>query len=71
MSQDLNQDKLNALAELLLIIQKVKEREVLCIKNGISYYKDLVFIYETSDDSYAINLINYLNEIGNTKAICQ
>ncbi len=71
MSQELNQDELNALADLLVISQKAKAREALCIKIGISYYKELGFIYESSDSSFAINLINHLNEVGNTKAICQ
>lgn len=39
MSQDLNQDELNELADLLLLSQKSKAREALCIKIGISYYK--------------------------------
>ncbi len=63
MSQDLNQDELNALAELLLISQKAKERKALCMKIGLSYYKDLEFIYESSASSFAINIINYLNKI--------
>jgi hypothetical protein len=71
MSTDLNQDELNELANLLVISQKAKAREALCIKIGISYYKDLGFIYEASDVSFAINLIHHLNEVGNTKAICK
>lgn len=71
MSQDLNQDELNELADLLLLSQKSKAREALCIKIGISYYKELGFIYESSDSSFAINLISHLNDVGNTKAICQ
>jgi hypothetical protein len=71
MSQDLNQDELNALAELLVISQKAKAREALCIKIGISYYQELGFIYESSESSFAINLIHHLNQVGNTKAICQ
>lgn len=71
MLQDLNQDELNELADLLLLSQKAKAREALCIKIGISFYKELGFIYESSDSSFAINLINHLNEVGNTKAICQ
>jgi len=71
MSQDLNQDELNAFADLLVISQKAKAREALCIKIGISYYKELGFMYESSEDSFAINLINHLNTVGNTKAICQ
>ncbi|MBR8840864.1 MAG: RICIN domain-containing protein [Stigonema ocellatum SAG 48.90 = DSM 106950] len=70
MSQYLNQDELNELAELLSFSPKVKAREALCIKIGISYYKELGFIYESSDSSFAINLISHLNEVGNTKAIC-
>jgi hypothetical protein len=71
MSQDLNQDELNVLAKLLLISQKAKAREALCIKIGISYYKQLGFIYDSSsEDSFVINLISYLNDIGDTKAIC-
>ena len=71
MPQDLTQDELNALADLLAISQKAKARESLCIKIGISYYKELGFIYESSDSSFSINIINHLNEVGNTKAICQ
>lgn len=63
--------ELNALADLLVISQKAKAREALCIKIGISYYNELGFVYESSEDSFAINLINYLNRVGNTKAICQ
>lgn len=71
MSQNLNQDELNVLAKLLLISQKAKAREALCIKIGISHYKQLGFIYESSsEDSFVINLISYLNDIGDTKAIC-
>jgi hypothetical protein len=71
MSQDLNQDELNELADLLVISQKAKAREALCIKIGISYYKELGFIHESSDSSFAINLINHLNDVGNTKALYQ
>ncbi|MDZ7957717.1 MAG: GUN4 domain-containing protein [Aulosira sp. DedQUE10] len=71
MSQELNQDDLNTLADLLVSSQKAKAREALCIKIGISYYKELGFIYESSDSSFAITLINHLNEVGNTKAICK
>ncbi|MHC5719452.1 MAG: CHAT domain-containing protein, partial [Nostoc sp.] len=71
MSQDLNQNELNELADLLVLSQKAKAREALCIKIGITYYQELGFIYESSDYSFAINLINHLNDVGNTKAICQ
>jgi hypothetical protein len=71
MSQYLTQDDLNALADLLVVSQKAKAREALCIKIGITYYKQLGFLYESSEDSFAINLINHLNDVGNTKAICQ
>ncbi len=70
MSQDLSQDEVNELANLLAISQKAKAREALCIKIGISYYKELGFVYESSEDSFVRNLISYLNEIGNAKAIC-
>jgi hypothetical protein len=60
MSQDLSQDELNKLADLLVISQKAKAREALCIKIGIAYYRELGFIYESSDSSFAINLINHL-----------
>ncbi len=71
MSSELNQDELNKLVNLLLISSKVKAREALCISIGIDYYRQLGFINDPSDDSFAINLINHLNEVGNTIAICQ
>jgi hypothetical protein len=71
MSQDLNQNDLQKLVNLLLISSKVKTREALCIKIGINYYRQLGFIHDVSEESFAINLINHLNEVGNTKAICQ
>lgn len=72
MLQNLNQDEISELANLLVISQKANAREALCIKVGINYYKQLGFMYESSsEDSFAINLINHLNVVGNTKAICQ
>ncbi|MBD2512576.1 GUN4 domain-containing protein [Nostoc muscorum FACHB-395] len=66
----LGPDEVDTLADLLAISPKVKEREALCIKIGIDP-KTLEFIYHSSDYSFAINLINLLNQIGNTKAIYQ
>ncbi|WP_375479385.1 hypothetical protein [uncultured Nostoc sp.] len=71
MSEELNQDDLESLVNLLLISSKVKAREALCIRIGISYYRQLGFINDPSEESFAINLINHLNDVGNTKAICQ
>ncbi|TBR60978.1 hypothetical protein B4U84_09160 [Westiellopsis prolifica IICB1] len=71
MSEELNQDDLETLVDLLLISSKVKTREALCIRLGISYYRQLGFINDLSEESFAINLINHLYEVGNTKAICQ
>ncbi|MBW4478132.1 MAG: hypothetical protein KME54_15005 [Tolypothrix brevis GSE-NOS-MK-07-07A] len=72
-SQDeLTQDELTALAELLVSSQKAKEREALCIRIGISDYSKLDFIYEHSSPSnFAISLIDYLNKVGDTEAICK
>ena len=71
MSQDLTQDELLELAELLTISQRARARTALCIKIGIEYHRELPFLDEPLDSNFAIYLINYLNEIGNTKAICQ
>ncbi len=71
MSEELNQDDLETLVNLLLISSKVKAREALCRKIGISYYRQLGFINDPSEESFATNLINYLNDVGNTQAICR
>lgn len=71
MPQELNQNDLETLANLLLISSRVKAREALCIKIGIDYYRQLGFMNDLSDESFAINLITHLYEVGNTKAICQ
>lgn len=73
MSQNLNQDEILRLADLLVKSQKVEVRErrkALCIKIGIEPHT-LPFISDPTDESFAINLIHYLNEVGNTTAICQ
>lgn len=70
MSQDLNQDEILRLAELLVKSQKVEARKALCIKIGIEPHK-LPFLSDKTEESFAINLITYLNQVGNTTAICQ
>lgn len=70
MSEALNQDELSTLADLLTNSQKAKGRQALCIRIGIDPHQ-LGFMYESSDSSFAINLINYLNQIGDTEAICK
>lgn len=71
MQQELNQNDLGTLVNLLLISSKVKTREALCIRIGISYYRQLGFINDLSDESFATSLIQHLYDVGNTKAICQ
>ncbi|MFB2892046.1 hypothetical protein ACE1CI_03765 [Aerosakkonemataceae cyanobacterium BLCC-F50] len=70
MSQYLNQDEILRLADLLVRSQKVEARKALCRKIGIEP-NQLAFISDQTDESFAINLISYLNEVGNTTAICQ
>ncbi|OKH41822.1 hypothetical protein NIES2101_33690 [Calothrix sp. HK-06] len=71
MPQELNSDDIATLVDLLLISSKVRTREALCIRIGITYYRQLGFINDPTDESFAINLINHLNDVGNTKALCQ
>lgn len=71
MPPELNQDDLETLVNLLLISSKIKAREALCISIGISYYKQLGFMNDLSEESFAINLISHLHDVGNTKALCK
>jgi len=72
MLNELDANELNELAKLVVISEKAKARESLCRKIGITYYKELGFVYEpSSEDNFAISLIYHLYQTGNMKAICQ
>lgn len=61
---------IETLANLLLRSQQSKAREALCIKIGIEPYR-LSFIRDSSDEDFVIQLIEYLDQIGNKESLCK
>jgi hypothetical protein len=66
----LDDDDLRELAQLLLLSQKVKVREALCLRIGINP-SELTFIREGAERDFVIQLINYLNQINDEEALCR
>ncbi|MEH1802005.1 MAG: hypothetical protein V7L13_23165 [Nostoc sp.] len=66
----LDDDDLRELAYVLLISQKVKAREALCLRIGINP-SELTFIREGAERDFVIQLINYLNQINDEEALCR
>ncbi|MEH1899777.1 MAG: hypothetical protein V7K94_31710 [Nostoc sp.] len=66
----LDDDDLRELTNILLISQKVKAREALCLRIGINP-SELTFIREGSERDFVIQLINYLNQINDEEALCR
>lgn len=58
------------LANLLLRSQQSKAREALCIRLGIEPYR-LSFIRDSSDSDFVLQLIEYLDRIGNKESLCK
>lgn len=66
----LDDDDLRELADILLLSQKVKAREALCLRIGINP-SELTFIREGAERDFVIQLINYLNQINDEEALCR
>ncbi|MEH1972587.1 MAG: hypothetical protein V7L02_05050 [Nostoc sp.] len=66
----LDDDDLRELANILLISQKVKAREALCLRIGINP-SELTFLREGAERDFVIQLINYLNQINDEEALCR
>ncbi|WP_375515333.1 hypothetical protein [uncultured Nostoc sp.] len=66
----MNDDDLIELADILLISQKVKAREALCLRIGIDP-NQLAFIRDGAERDFVIQLINYLNQINEQEALCK
>ncbi|MDF5714842.1 MAG: hypothetical protein PUP93_13400 [Rhizonema sp. NSF051] len=58
------------LVNLLLRSQQSKTREALCIRIGVEPYR-LSFIRDSSDSDFLLQLIEYLDRIGNKKSLCK
>lgn len=58
------------LVNLLLRSQQSKAREALCIRIGVEPYR-LSFIRDSSDSDFVIQLIEYLDRIGNKESLCK
>lgn len=61
---------IETLANLLLRSQQSKAREALCIRIGIEPYR-LNFIRDASDSDFVLQLIEYLDRIGNKESLCK
>ncbi|MEO1377729.1 MAG: CAP domain-containing protein [Cyanobacteria bacterium J06635_10] len=70
MSPELNQDEIDELVNLLLISSELIDRKALCIRIGIEYNR-LGFSNNSSDGTFALRLIHYLNDVRNIPAICK
>ncbi|NMG09080.1 hypothetical protein [Brasilonema sp. UFV-L1] len=66
----LDENDMGTLAKLMLRSQQVRTREALCLRIGIDHRR-LGFIKDSADDDFAIQLINYLNEISDKEALCK
>lgn len=66
----LDDGDLRELADILLISQKVKAREALCLRIGINP-SELTFIREGAERDFVIQLIHYLNQINDEEALCR
>lgn len=58
------------LVNLLLRSQQSKTREALCIRIGVEPYR-LSFIRNSSDSDFILQLIEYLDRIGNKESLCK
>ncbi|MDZ8258065.1 hypothetical protein [Nostoc sp. ChiQUE01b] len=66
----LDEFDVEALVNLMLRSQQSRTREALCLRIGIDP-KRLGFIKDSADADFVVELITYLNEIGNKEAICK
>jgi hypothetical protein len=66
----LSESDIDTLINLLLRSQQSRTREALCFSIGIDP-KRLSFLRDSSDADFFLLLIQYLNEIGDTEALCK
>ncbi|MCV3216871.1 hypothetical protein OGM63_25765 [Plectonema radiosum NIES-515] len=66
----LSETDIDTLINLLLRSQQSRTREALCLSIGIDP-KRLSFLRDSSDADFFLLFIQYLNEIGDTEALCQ
>ena len=72
MEQELNESDREILTDLLIRSGRAEysARKALCIKIGIEP-NQLEFLRQPTDTDFALELISYLHNIGNKKALCK